>query len=203
MVVPKRVLIAVVFFSTAAFSSVHAELRMTELDLATGQVELTNIGDTIHSATSLDWCVPFTYGTLESGGYSFEPGESRVYDIPFSFLDADDIWFYEDRVDPGFGDVTKVITGLIWGSNQAGRGRVNEVVDETTGVWADNTDFVSTVGLSAGQTLQAIYPGTDIDQSIGWTIGESNLGVFVPEPSAFILLILGASGMWRRLRGKA
>ena len=140
---------------------------------------------------------------MESGGYSFEPGESRVYDIPFSFLDADDIWFYEDRVDPGFGDVTKVITGLIWGSNQAGRGRVNEVVDETTGVWADNTDFVSTVGLSAGQTLQAIYPGTDIDQSIGWTIGESNLGVFVPEPSAFILLILGASGMWRRLRGKA
>ena len=172
-------------------NALQAELRLTELDLSTGQVELTNIGSTVHEATSLDWCIPFAYGSMESGGFSFQPGESRVYTISSTFFDADDLWFYQDRVDPGFGDETKVVTGIVWGSSQAGQGRVDAVVNETSGVWASNTDFVSTAGLLPGQTLQAIYPGTNIDQSIGWTIGDANLGVFVPEPSGLALLLMG------------
>ena len=180
-----------VVLAAVASANLSAELRLTELDLSTGQVEITNVSDAVLEATSLDWCIPFIYGTMESGGFSYEPGESRVYTIPSTFFDSDDLWFYQDRVDPGFGDETKVVTGIVWGSSQAGQGRVDAVVNETTGVWASNTDFVATDGLMPGQTLQAIYPGDNIDQSIGWTIADANLGVFVPEPNTLSLLVAG------------
>ena len=159
--------------------SASASLELTEVDIAGGMIELTNIGDTPFSGDLLEWCMPFVYGQLETS-FTFATGESRVYSVgPGGALnDSEDLWIYLDRT-ATFGDTSKVTSGVVWGSDQSGAGRVASVVSATGGeAWADATDFVDTSGLGAGQTIQLIYPGDIPNASSGWTVDEANLGVF-------------------------
>ena len=158
--------------------SAEGSLTLTEVDLASGQIEITNTSDSAMGGALLEWCIPFAYGQMEAGTFSFAPGEVRTYDIGGPLSAADDLWIYLDRTG-GFGATNFVTTGVVWGSNQSGQGRVNSVVTNTGGAaWASNTDFVDTTGLSAGMTLQAVFPGDMANTSAGWTIGEANLGTF-------------------------
>ena len=167
--------IAILFVMCAGVS---ASLTLTELDLATGEFEVTNTSDVTVSGALLEWCVPFVYGVSEGGAFDFAPGEVRTYSANRSLSNADDFWLYLDRTG-GFGNTSTVTSGVVWGSSQAGQGRVNSVVQNTGGAaWASNTDFVDISGLEPGQTLQAIFPGDSANTSAGWTIGPANFGSF-------------------------
>ena len=167
-------LVSVVVLSVAA----HANLTLTEVDLGTGDIEITNTSDTEMGGALLEWCIPFRYGQMEAGTFSFAPGEVRTYNIGGPLSEADDLWIYLDRIG-GFGGTQFVTTGVVWGSDQSGQGRVNSVVSATGGAaWASNSDFVDISGLTDGMTLQAIFPGDMTNTSAGWTIAEANLGTF-------------------------
>lgn len=157
----------------------RANVVLTELDLATGTIELTNISGSTVTGTTLEWCIPFVYGGLESGGYSFGAGETRTYTLSVGALNAaDDLWIYKDRIG-SFNNTAAVVTGVVWGANQAGQGRVDSVVKNTNGAaWAMNTDFVSTAGLMAGQTIQVNAPALAPNASSGWSIDTAGLGEF-------------------------
>lgn len=160
-------------------SSSWGQLELTEIDLFSGDIEITNIGDVATGGAMLEWCVPFLYGQLEIGTFSFEPGEVRTYNLgqPLDVA-GEDLWIYLDRTG-NFGDESKVTTGAVWGSDQSGQGRVNAVVDETGGAaWAVNTDFIPTTGITMGQTLQLIPPGNNPNSSSGWEIALANFGSF-------------------------
>ena len=159
-------------------AGVSANFTLTELDLATGEFEVTNTSDVTISGALLEWCVPFVYGAAEQGTFDFAPGEVRTYSANRPLSAADDFWLYLDRTG-SFGDTSIVTSGVVWGSSQAGQGRVNSVVTNTGGAaWASNTDFVDISGLQPGQTLQAIFPGDGANGSAGWTIGAANFGSF-------------------------
>ena len=53
---------------------VNAAIVLTEVDFATDTIELTNIGDTNFDGSKREWGVPFSYGGLESGGFTVSPG---------------------------------------------------------------------------------------------------------------------------------
>jgi len=162
-------------------SIANAAIVLTEVDFATDTIELTNIGDTNFSGTRLDWCVPFSYGSLQLGGFTFTPGESRTYTIGFN-LDAasgDDLWIYLDR-GPSFGNESEVTTGVVWGSNQAGSGRVNAVVAESD-AWDVAADFVTTGSIGAGQTIQLAPGSPPASTSPSWIIADANLGSYAPK----------------------
>jgi len=181
----------------------NASIVLTEINLTTGQIELTNTSASLFSGTELEWCRPFNYGVLETGGFSFAAGETRVYTMSVSGLTADDVWIYLNRTG-GFGDESAVTTGIVFGSDQsAAGGRVNAVVADTGGAaWAVNTDFVSTAGITAGQTLQLNAGAPASNSSANWSIGAANLGTYaVPEPSSTALLgLAGVSLLLRRRR---
>ena len=196
----KNLSVIVGFMSLSEVS--EAALVLTEVDLATGVIEITNTDSSAFSGTLLEWCRPFQYGTLESGGFSFAAGESRVYGVSaIGGILADDFWIYLDRTG-GFGDESVVTTGIVFGSNQAGMGRVNNVVADTGGAaWADASDFVDTAGLGAGPglTLQLDPFAPLSNTSANWSIGPSNFGSYViPEPSASALVALGLFGLLGR-----
>ena len=163
-----------------------ANLELTEVDLSTGRIEITNVADIEVSGTLLEFCVPFIYGALESGGFLFAAGETRVYDTGLGALgQADDLWIYLDRVG-GFGNTQFVTSGVVWGSSQAGQGRVNSVVDNTLGeAWESVDDFVDTSSLGPGQSLQLQYPGDSPNSSSGWEIATENLGGFTGPIACF------------------
>lgn len=177
----------------------RAALVLTEIDLGSGVIEITNTDSAPFSGTRLEWCRPFDYGTLESGGFSFAAGESRVYGVSLiAGTLEDDFWIYLDRTG-GFTDESKVTTGVVFGSNQAGLGRVNDVVADTGGAaWADASDFVSTAGLGAGPglTLQLDPFAPPPNTSASWSVGPSNFGSYViPEPSVSALIVLSLLGL--------
>jgi hypothetical protein len=177
MILQKQLGVIAMMFALSA-SVASATLELTELDLATGTIEMTNVGTTDVTGNLLEWCIPFVYGQMESGGFTFAPGESRVYTLPGSLSGADDLWIYQDRTG-GFSNTATVISGIVWGSSQSGQGRVNSVVTNTGGeAWASTTDFVDISGLGAGQTLQLLFPGDTPNESSGWTIADANFGTF-------------------------
>jgi hypothetical protein len=164
--------------ATLLVGNASANIELTEVDLANGVIELTNTSGTVSSGVILEWCVPFSYGVLETAGYSFLPGETRTYNLGFNFGSADDLWIYKDRTG-NFGQTDRVISGVVYGSNQAGAGRVDSVVSNTGGdAWAANTDFVATAGIMSGQTLQMSAPALAPNASSGWEIASSSLGSF-------------------------
>ncbi len=162
-------------------AGVSANFTLTELNLDTGEFEVTNTSDVAISGALLEWCIPFVYGAAEQGAFEFAPGEVRTYSANRALSGADDFWLYLDRTSGGFGNTSLVTSGVVWGSSQAGQGRVDSVVNNTGGAaWASNTDFVDISGLQPGQTLQAIFPGDSANGSAGWTIGPANFGSFGP-----------------------
>ena len=102
-------------FTLILASTTSAAIELTEVDLNNGVIELTNTSGAVKAVDLLEWCIPFSYSTLESTA-AFAPGETRVYNLGVgSFGASDDLWIYRNRTG-GFGDTTKVITGIVWGS---------------------------------------------------------------------------------------
>jgi|GEM_PF-1270371 len=152
-------------------------LWITEVVPQTGEIEVTNVGDTtITTESALPFCHRFNYGTRIPSGTEFLPGQTRVYTTNFSDQEASDIWLYARS---GFGNPANILNGLTWGSAPIGR----TGVAVTALVWDANDSFVPTPG--EGQSIQLI--GDNPFAAANWAVGAPDVGRFameliIPEP---------------------
>lgn len=144
-------------------------LWITEVLPATGEIEVTNVGDVAFTTTRrLPFCHRFNYGTGIPAGVTFEVGQSRIYTTTFSNEASSDLWLYRPG---GFGNAANVLNGLQWGTTAAiGRTALATSVD----LW--DAAAASAPAPAAGQSIQ--LTGDDPFSAANWTVGAPNLGSF-------------------------
>lgn len=144
------------------------DLWITEVDLATRQVEVTHVADeTITLETALPFCHRFDYATSIPAETRFGPGESKLFTIANLNQSDSDLWLYQDR---NFGNGAKIISGLKWGPD-ANVGRTG--IATTAGKWSGTDHAVSTPALP-NETLRLIGPTPFHSQH--WSVESSTLG---------------------------
>jgi len=160
------------------------DLRITEVNPATGQVEVTHVGATgFTTATSLPFCHEFIYFSTIPSGTSFGPGESKVFTVGGLNSSAGDLWLYRDS---NFANPASIITGLKYGTS-ASVGRTAVAV--AAGIWPSTSAFVPTP--PNGQSAQ---PFTITDtQTTNWFACTPNFGSFSPVQIEIIRLAKAGS----------
>jgi len=146
-------------------------LWITEVVPSTGQIELTNIGDT--SIAQEDFSGVFCYTRIYSAPDfpdTLGSGESVVFTINRLNAADSDLFLYRNRQ---YTNPDSVISGLKWGP-AANVGRTS--VASTAGKWTGADQFVQAP--EDGQALQ--LTGPDPFSPENWSVGEPDLGNFQP-----------------------
>jgi hypothetical protein len=147
------------------------DLRITEVNPATGQVEVTHIGTTQFTTTSsLPFCHLFNYASGIPIGTAFGAGESKVFTVSGLNSSASDLWLY---LDSNFPNPGSIITGLKYGSS-ASLGRTSVAV--AAGIWPSTSAFVPLP--SSNQSLQPVT--IEATRTTNWFSGTPNFGSFSP-----------------------
>jgi len=147
------------------------DLRITEVNPATGQIEVTHIGATQFTTTSsLPFCHRFNYFTVIPGNTTFGPGESKVFVVAGLNTTDSDIWLYRDG---NFTFASSIITGMKYGP-AANVGRT--ALAAAVGLWPSASAFVPVP--AAGQSLQPVT--IEATRTTNWFSGTPNFGSFSP-----------------------
>jgi hypothetical protein len=166
--------LALTVLATLWSSTVQAgvnDLRITEVNPATRQVEVTHIGVTqFTTATSLPFCHRFTYATAIPANTTFASGESKVFVVANLNATDSDIWLYRDS---SFGSASSIITGMKYGP-AANVGRTG--LAATVGLWPSPSAFVPAP--AAGQSLQPVT--IEATRTTNWFSATPNFGSFSP-----------------------
>lgn len=147
------------------------DLRITEVNPATGQVEVTHIGATqFTTASSLPFCHRFNYFTVIPANTTFGAGESKVFVVAGLNTTDSDIWLYRDG---NFTFASSIITGMKYGP-AANVGRT--ALAASVGLWPSASAFVPAP--AAGQSLQPV--SIEATRTTNWFSGAPTLGSFSP-----------------------
>lgn len=147
------------------------DLRITEVNPATGQVEVTHAGATGFTVGSfLPFCHSFNYGSGIPAGTTFAPGESKSFTVSGLGTTASDLWLYNDS---NFASSGSIISGVKFGSS-ASLGRTSVAV--AAGIWPSTGAFLALP--RAGESLQP-FQLTDASTT-NWFSGVPNFGSFAP-----------------------
>lgn len=147
------------------------DLRITEINPATGQIEVTHIGATqVTTISSLPFCHRFNYFTVIPGNTTFGPGESKVFVVAGLNTADSDIWLYRDG---NFTFASSIITGMKYGP-AASVGRT--ALAAAVGLWPSASAFVPAP--AAGQSLQPVT--IEATRTTNWFSGTPNFGSFSP-----------------------
>jgi len=124
-------------------------LRITEVDPAMGQVEVTNTAPVSFTLTSsLPFSHRFSQTSSIPSGTAFAIGESKAFAVTGLDPTDSDLWLYRDS---DFGNPASIITGLKYGP-AAGVGFTGVAVSAS--IWPSATDYVPVAPV--GQSLQII-----------------------------------------------
>lgn len=146
-------------------------LRITEVNPATRQVEVTHIGTTQFTTTSsLPFCHRFNYFTAIPADTTFGAGESKVFVVAGLNTTDSDIWLYRDA---NFTSASSIITGMKYGP-AANVGRT--ALAASVGLWPSASAFVP--GPAAGQSLRPV--SIEATRTTNWFSGTPNFGSFSP-----------------------
>lgn len=157
--------------STLIAAAAVNDLWITEVNPATGEVEVTNVGGEPFTVSSpLPFCHRFNYATSIPSGTTFNPGQSRVFVLSGLNATDSDLWLYRNF---SFGSAASMISGLKYGP-QANVGRTG--LASSGGLWNGAGSFVPVP--PAGQSLQLTGPNPF--SSLNWSAGSPNLGTFSP-----------------------
>lgn len=171
---PSRLVACLLAAVVVAEISLHAginELRITEVDPATGRVEVTHVGATpFTTATSLPFCHRFNYASVIPANTTFGAGESKVFVVLGLNTTDSDIWLYRDR---NFSFASSIITGIKYGP-AANVGRTG--LAASVGLWPSASAFVAAP--AAGQSLQPV--SLESTCTTNWFSGTPNFGSFSP-----------------------
>lgn len=147
------------------------DLRITEVNPATGQVEVTHIGTTQFTTTSsLPFCHRFNYFTVIPANTTFAPGESKVFVVAGLNTTDSDIWLYRDG---NFTFASSIITGMKYGP-AANVGRTS--LAASFGLWPSASAFVPAP--ATGQSLQPVT--IEATRTTNWFSATPNFGSFSP-----------------------
>lgn len=147
------------------------DLRITEVNPASGQVEVTHVGATqFTTATSLPFCHRFNYFSAIPASTTFGPGESKVFVVGGLNATDSDIWLYRDG---NFTVASSIITGMKYGP-AANVGRA--ALAASVGLWPSASAFVPVP--AAGQSLQPVNIAAT--STTNWFSGPPNFGSFNP-----------------------
>ncbi len=147
------------------------DLRITEVNPATGQVEVTHIGATqFTTSSSLPFCHRFNYFTVIPANTTISPGESKVFVVAGLNTTDSDIWLYRDG---NFTFASSIITGMKYGP-AANVGRT--ALAASVGLWPSASAFVPAP--AAGQSLQPV--SIEATRTTNWFSGTPNFGSFSP-----------------------
>ncbi|KAF0172939.1 MAG: hypothetical protein FD161_3943 [Limisphaerales bacterium] len=156
----------------ALAGALHAdvsELRITEVNPATSQVEVTHTGTAGFTVASfLPFCHSFNYGSGIPAGTSFGPGESKTFTLSGLSATASDVWLYRDS---NFASPGSIITGIKFGSS-ASLGRTSVAV--AAGIWPSTAAFLPLP--RSGESLQPFKLADTV--TTNWFSGPANFGNF-------------------------
>ncbi|MEQ2007328.1 MAG: hypothetical protein ABMA26_11070 [Limisphaerales bacterium] len=156
----------------ALAGALHAdvsELRITEVNPATSQVEVTHTGAAGFTVASfLPFCHSFSYGSGIPAGTSFGPGESKTFTVSGLSATASDVWLYRDS---NFASPGSIISGIKFGSS-ASLGRTSVAV--AAGIWPSTSAFLPLP--RAGESLQPFQLSDTT--TANWFSGVANFGSF-------------------------
>ena len=155
----------------AGFQLAAAQIVISEVDPATGTIELHNIGMAAADASGFVLCNRPSYeaiGNLEVvSGEMMIPADSLLVVVWDAVAAADaELGIY---VDNQFGNAESLISYIQWGS--AGHGR--ESVAAAAGLWTTGT-FLPTP--AADQTIAMTGMDMDADPIDNWGLGVPTLG---------------------------
>ncbi len=119
-------------------------LRITEVDPATGQVEITNTGNAFVSSTNRPFCHRFFYQNVINASTDFAAGGIELFSLNNLDPSSTDLWLY--RSSP-FGSASNIVHGLQYGGGPTGRAGLASGVD----LWSGAASFAPTP--PAGMTL--------------------------------------------------
>ena len=131
---------------------VGADLVISEVDLATGQVEIVNTGDASVDMTSYRWCnrvngAPSFYPGVSAAtinealstasSLDVGPGQLLVFDLPVTFLPATggELGLYLPSAAGGFGSRNAMVDYVNWGDSTGVR---DSAADDDPAIWETN-----------------------------------------------------------------
>jgi hypothetical protein len=145
------------------------DLRITEVNPQTGQVEVTNIGTNPWTTpTNLPFCHRLDCTPSIPSSTDFAPAESKVFTVNGLGSTDSDLWLYRDA---DVENPASIIAGLKYGPE----GNVGHTsVAEATGIWPSTSAFVTAP--LAGESLQLI--AYDSTKPESWASRVPSLGSF-------------------------
>jgi hypothetical protein len=159
-----------------------AQVRITEVNLSTRAVEVTNFGSSSVNLSGWFFCHQLTYPPLSG---SIAAGESRQFTVNFSQT-ASDLCLYNSSV---FTSTSAMQDFVQWGSGGHGR----ESVAVSKGIWTSGF-FLALP--SAGKSFHARGLSTTGSRTGNWFVGWPNPAVF-PVPPITIGSSALVAGEWR------
>lgn len=164
-ILPLRTLLGAIFGLSSLMG--HADiddLRITEVNPTTGQVEVTHDATTTFTASASIWyCIRPTYGVAFTSGTTFHPGEVKTITLAGLNASADDLWLYRDN---SFGSAASIIHGLQYGAGN--QGRVSVAV--SAGIWPAAASFIPAP--AANNSLRLI--AYEVFEPASWTNNGGN-----------------------------
>lgn len=158
-----------ILFVSALLSSSFAQVLISEVDPATGQVELHNTGSEAVDVTSMFFCnrpayIPLSALDVVSGETTIEPDGYLVLTWDAIATDDAELGLYSS---PNYNSADAIASYVAWGS--AGHGREGVAVE--AGIWTAGA-FLDMP--AEGQTLSHVdMMGMN---SENWAAGEPSLG---------------------------
>lgn len=169
--IPSTAALMVVVQSFATLQAGVNDLRITEVNPATGEVEVTHTASAPFTTTSpLPFCHRFNYATVIPANTTFGAGESKVFVVAGLNTTDSDIWLYRDAQ---FSLAVSLITGMKYGP-AANVGRTS--LAASVGLWPGASAFVPAP--PAGQSLQPVT--LEATRTTNWFSGAPNFGSFSP-----------------------
>ena len=163
-------LLAVLLTAAMFDASAHpGHLRITEVNPATGQVEVTNFGPIEFTlVSSLPLCHRLDCASSIPSGTMFAIGETKVFTVTGLDPSDSDLWLYRDT---NFSDPGSIISGLKYGP-APNVGHTSTAV--AAGLWPNTEAFVAAP--APGNTLQLI--AYDPTKPENWASRTPLLGSF-------------------------
>jgi hypothetical protein len=159
-----------------------AQVRITEVNLATKTVELTNFGTTTQDLSSWFWCHRFSYP--QPGG-SLAARETKQYSISTLNTTSSDLCLYNSG---SFGSASAMQDFVQWGGGGIGR----ESVAVAKGIWATGAFLALPASGMSFHSKGSNVTGSRVGN---WFVGRPHAGFPVPDMKVNSLALV--NGEWR------
>jgi len=159
----------------------RGQVRMTEVNLSTKTVEVTNFGSATVDLSGWYFCHLFIYPNL---GGDIAPGASRQFTVNFNVL-ASDLCLYNS---PDFGSTAAMEDFIQWGSGNNGR----EFVAVAKQIWNQGT-FLTVPADGLSFHARGV-PGAG-SRNGNWFVAQPHAGF--PLPDIEIESVGITQGQWR------